>query len=229
MLAPDSQLLDPRPPRRFSVWCLRACRCHPRRVEAARPQVQVALLPFLQSQKVSLNLEILLHWQVRSNLQVSSRFQPRRHAVLLYVVWSARTLVSWQHTLVCDDILDEPRCTTCSLASKSTSHHELSALPEMVLNLKDSRRTNKIVRCTFANVVVTLFTRQSSHCSDLYDTTRSSNQVCVWCRVSSQPNFSSPTRIIFVSDSFSLQPVTSFTKLHRWFLFKFSNAVTPLR
>ena len=30
-----------------------------------------------------------------------------------------------------------PDAPTCSLVSKSTSHHELSVLPEMVLNLKD--------------------------------------------------------------------------------------------
>ena len=120
--------------------------------------------------------------------------------------------------------LDEPRCTPCSLASKSTSHHELSALPEMLLNLKDfAANLIKLSTCTFPHVITTLFTRQSSHCSDLYDTTRSSNQVCVCCRVSSQPNSSSPKRIIFVRDAFSLQPVTSFTKLHQMVF-----CVTPL-
>ena len=61
------------------------------------------------------------------------------------------------------------------LASRSTSHHELSALPEMVLNLKDfAAKQIKLVKCTLAHAITTLFTRQSSHCSDLYDTTRSS-------------------------------------------------------
>ena len=58
-------------------------------VKAARPQVHVALLPLVQNRKVSLMLEVLLH------LQVFSRRQPRRHAVLRDVPWSTRTLVSW--------------------------------------------------------------------------------------------------------------------------------------
>ena len=106
---------------------LRAC-CHigvpPRRVEAARPQVQVVVLLLVQSQKVSLNLEVLL------NLQVSSKRQPRRHAVLPNVPWSTRTLVSWLYMPSYDGNPDEPRRTPCILASKSTSHHALSALPE---------------------------------------------------------------------------------------------------
>ena len=73
----------------------------------------------------------------------------------------------------------------CSPASRSTSHHELFALPKMVLNLEISRRTNKIVKCTLAHVIVTLFTRQSSHCSDLYDTTRF--QSSVECRPNQTP------------------------------------------
>ena len=118
---------------RLASPCLLPYRSPSRRVgvEAARPQVQVVLLPLVQSQKVSLNLKVLL------NLQVFSRRQPRRHAVLPNVPWSTRTLVSWLYTPSYDGTLDEPRCTPCSLASKSTSHHELSALPEMVLNLKD--------------------------------------------------------------------------------------------
>ena len=102
-------------------------RSPPRRVgvEAARPQVHVAYLPLVQIQKVSLNLQFF------------SRRQPRRHAVLPNVPWSTRTLVSWLCTPSYGGTLDEPRCTPCSLASKSTSHHELSALPEMVMNLKD--------------------------------------------------------------------------------------------
>ena len=72
---------------------------------------------------------------------------------------------------------------------------------------------DKFVKCALAHVITTLSTRQSSHCSDWYDTTRSSNKVFVWCRVSSQPV--SPTRIIFVHDSLSLQPVTLFTRLHQ--------------
>ena len=142
-------------------------------VETARPQVHVALLPLLQIPKVSPNLKVLLH------LQVFSRRQPRRHAVLPNVPWSTRTLVSWLCTPSYDGTLDEPICTPCNLASRSTSHHELFALAKMVLNLKDFEAKNKIVKCTLAHVIIALFTRQSSHCSDLYDTTRSSDQVCV--------------------------------------------------
>ena len=47
--------------------------------------------------------------------------------------------VSWLYTPSYGGTPDEPRCTPCSLASKSTSHYEFSALPEMVLNLKDFR------------------------------------------------------------------------------------------
>ena len=71
---------------RLASPCLLPYRSPPRQVgvDAARPQVQVVLLPLVQSQKVSLNLEVLL------NLQVFSRRQPRRHAVLLNVPWSTR-------------------------------------------------------------------------------------------------------------------------------------------
>ena len=72
-------------------------------VEAARPQVHVALLPLVQIQKVSPILKVLLH------LQVFSRRQPRRHAVLPNAPWSTRTLVSWLCTPSYDDTLDEPR------------------------------------------------------------------------------------------------------------------------
>ena len=89
------------------------------------------LLPLVQSQKVSLNLEVML------NLQVFSRRQPRWNAVIPNVPWSTRTLVSWLYTPSYDGTLDEPRCTPCNLASRSTSHHELFALAKMVLNLKD--------------------------------------------------------------------------------------------
>ena len=85
----------------------------------------------MQIQKVSPNLKVLLH------LQVFSRRQPRRHAVLPNVPWSTRTLVSWLCTPSYDGTLDEPKCNPCSLASRSTSHHELFALAKMVLNLKD--------------------------------------------------------------------------------------------
>ena len=90
---------------RLASPCLLPYRSPPRRVgvEAARPQVQVVLLPLVQSQKVSLNLEVLL------NLQVSSRLQPRRHAVLPNVPWSTRTLVSWLYTPSYDGTPDEPR------------------------------------------------------------------------------------------------------------------------
>ena len=118
---------------RLASPCLLPYRSLPRQawVEAACPQVHVALLPLVQIQKVSLILEVLLH------LQVFFRRQPRRHTVIPNVPWSTRTLASWLCTPSCDGTLDEPRCTPCSLASKSTSHRELSALPEVVLNLKD--------------------------------------------------------------------------------------------
>ena len=118
---------------RLAFPCSLPSRCPPRRagVEAARPQVHVALFPLVQIQRVSPNLKVLLH------LQVFSRRQPWRHAVLPNVHWSTRTLVSWLCTPSYDGTLDEPRCTPCSLASQSTSHHELFALAKMVLNLKD--------------------------------------------------------------------------------------------
>ena len=117
---------------RLASPCLLPCRSPPRRVgvEAARPQVHVALLPVVQTQKVSLIVEVLLH------LQVFSWRQPRRHAVLSNVPWSTRTLACWLCTHSYGGTVDEPRCTPCSPASKSTSHHELSALPEMVLSPK---------------------------------------------------------------------------------------------
>ena len=92
---------------RLAFPCLLPSRSQPRRagIEAARPQVHVALLPLLQIQKVSQNLKVLLH------LQVFSRRQPRRHAVLPNVPWSTRTLVSWLCTPSCDGTLDEPKCT----------------------------------------------------------------------------------------------------------------------
>ena len=167
-------------------------------VEVARPQVQVAVLPLSLNSKVSMNSK------------VSSRLQPLRHAVLPHVPWSTRTLVSWQHTLLYDDTLDEPRCTPCSLASRSTSDHELSALPEMVLGLKDfaasqqhcqmhvCSRHHHVVRAS----IVALF-GVPIKCASVAE-----------CR----PNQTSPPRIIFVRGSFSLQPVTTLTKLHQWFL-----------
>ena len=87
-------------------------------VEAVRPQVHVALLPLLKSQKVSLNLEVLL------NLQVSSRHQPRRHAVLPHVLWHQERPFSGIARL----------CVMIPSASISTSHRELSALSKMVLS-----------------------------------------------------------------------------------------------
>ena len=98
--------------------------------QVARPQVQVAL-------RLSSNSKVTL------NSTVSSRLQLLRLAVLPRVLWPPRTPVSWQHTLLCGDNLDEPICTPCSLASVSTSHHELSALPETVLSPQDSAESQK--------------------------------------------------------------------------------------
>ena len=95
------------------------------------PQVHVTLLPLVQIQKVSLiGVSVALAgFSPGVSLGGTQFFRT--------CLGQTRTPASWLCTPSYDGTLDEPRCTPCSLASKSTSHHELSALPEMVLNLKD--------------------------------------------------------------------------------------------
>ena len=106
-----------------------------RRVEVAHPQVQVALLPLLQSSKVLLHLKVSVS-MVR-HLTVPSKLQILQCAIPVHELWPPETPVFSQSTPSCDDTHDETICTPYIQVSMSTFHREQFARPKSVLSPQD--------------------------------------------------------------------------------------------
>ena len=120
---------------RLASPCLLSRQCHPRRVEVAHPQVQVALLPLLQSSNVLLHLKVSV--SMVQHLTVPSKLQILECAIPVHELWPQETPVFSQSTPSCDDTHDETTCTPYIQVSMSTFHREQFARPKSVLSPQD--------------------------------------------------------------------------------------------